>query len=242
MHRLVLGFSLLLNIWLVTYMLLAPHSEGASNPAPPAAQPTPTATPQPAPPPTQGAGGYNLIWPSEDFAHANWGPLENASVEPNSDVAPDGTRTATRLVELAASGRHRIEGKAGGLQPGAPYVLSLYVKPAPRTGVMLEMRDEQQHRYGTVRFDLEAQRIALKSGDATNAGIDAAPNGWVRCWAMMPYEANNAYYSFAVLGPPDLAPAYAGDGKSGILIWGAQLDPAGPLAYAATTEGPALPH
>jgi hypothetical protein len=233
------GSSLLISLCLAACLALGHRPGGTSTPARAAEEPPPKATnPQTA---QQPAGSYNLIWPSEDFSHANWGPLENASIESNVDTAPTGAKTAARLSEDTTNGRHRIEGKTGGLQPGSSYVLSLYVKPAGRAGIMLEMRDRPSHKYGTARFAIEERRVLLTSGDTTSAGIDPAPNGWVRCWAIMPYDDGDAFLSFALLGAPDFAPAYGGDGKSGLLIWGAQLGPAGPSAYVTTTDGPAPP-
>jgi hypothetical protein len=58
----------------------------------------------------------------------------------------------------------------------------------------------------------------------------------------MPYDTGDAAFTFAILGPPDGAPEYPGDGKSGILIWGAQLNPEiGAGAYVSTKDGPAVP-
>jgi hypothetical protein len=231
MQRVALSISILLNIWLFAFVLL-------SHPAVSPPEPPVTSQPAPPPPPAEQTNGYNLIWPSEDFARASF---DNATIRDEADTGPNGTRTATLLVEDAIEGRHRIERSADGLQPGSVHTLSLYVKIAERSGLMFEMRDRGPGKYGVVRFDLKKRELA-KSGDLKDAGMRVGANGWIRCWAAMPFDSDQAVYTLGLLGPPDGAPVYKGNGRSGLLIWGSQLEPADrPGSYVATVGRPAVP-
>ncbi len=231
MLRVALSLSVLLNIWLFTFIILS-HT---------AVSPTDSfATGEPAqqPPPPEQANGYNLIWPSEDFALAR---LDNALVQTGADIGPTGTKTSSRLVEDTSNGRHRIERSVDGLQPGAVHTLSLYIKAEERSGIIIEVRDNQQGKYGVVRFDLKKHTLA-KTGDIQFGGMQVGDNGWVRCWAAMPFDSDQGVYTIGLLGPPDGAPQYMGDGRSGLLIWGSQLEPAArPGSYVATVDRSAMP-
>jgi hypothetical protein len=231
MQRVALGLSILLNIWLFTFMILSGPLES---------QPEPVVTAELAPEPTSAdqTNGYNLIWPSEDFAPSR---PDGALIQGDANIGPTASKTASRLAEDGNSGRHRVERSVGGLQPNSMHALSLYVKVAERSGIMLEMRDNRQGKYGAVRFDLKKRTLA-KTGDIKLAGMQIVDNGWVRCWAAMPFDSDQGVYTIGLLGPPDGAPQYKGDGQSGLLIWGAQLEPAAhPGSYVATVDRAAIP-
>lgn len=196
----------------------------------------------PSSPGIQQRKGENLIWPSENFSHANWQRLNNVKVESGVDIAPNGEKTASRLVESTENGRHVVQLSFGRARPRTVHTFSLYAKPAERAGIMFEMRDSQPGKYGTVRFDLR-NRSVIKVGDVLDAGVEPAANGWSRYWAAMPYDTERVVLSVSPLetgGGYD----YKGDGKSGVIIWGAQFEPASrPGPYAATvtassTNGP----
>ncbi len=185
--------------------------------------------------------GSNLIWPSEDFSHPNWGTPENASVLTDVETAPNGTKTADRLVESTAMGVHRIEtGIAGLRRDTAVYTFSLFVKPAERSGILFELRDSRPGKYGVARFDLNNPGNVVKANDVFDAGVELAPNGWYRCWVVMPYATDHAVINLALIGSEG-SQTYIGDGRSGILIWGAQLEPSNAASpYLATTTEPVV--
>ena len=58
----------------------------------------------------------------------------------------------------------------------------------------------------------------------------------------MPFDSDQAVYTLGLLGPPAGATVYKGNGRSGLLIWAVQLEPADrPGSYIATVDRPALP-
>jgi hypothetical protein len=246
-QRAALIISLLINVALLALFVVSrpvptPSSSHETTPPTGSAKTPPPQTQSVATPAPQ-ANGSNLIWPSEGFSGPNWNAPENASLANDAGSGPTGKTDASRLTEDTHNGRHRIEGKAGQLRPNTVYTLSVYVKAAERTGFMLEMRDFNQVNSSAVVYDLLHHTATSIRGDIRGVGMEDAGNGWVRCWAALPFASDQAVFDLAILGPPDDAPTYSGDGKSGLLIWGAQLEPfPAPGQYVPTTNGPVLPH
>ena len=166
----------------------------------------------------------NLILASDNFAHASW-RREHVSVEVDAATAPNGSRKANRITETTDDGLHRIETVVNGATADAAHTFSLFVKPAGRAELMFEMRDSPTGKYGTVRFDLSKGTTFLESGDVVNAGVQAQAAGWYRCWASMPFSSQQTVFNFALLNS-DGGPNYRGDGKSSLLVWGAQFEAA----------------
>ena len=193
----------------------------------------------PAPEPAAGAGS-NLVWPSEDLTNARYRP-DNAVIGNAGAGSPGGPNISSRLIELASMDRHRVELTVDGARPGAIHATSIFVKPAERTGVILEMRDNEAGKYGVARFDLKTAAVILKSGDVTASGVIPAADGWYRIWAAMPLATDRAVIDIGLMDGEG-ATKYAGDGKSGVSISGVQFEPASrPGPYIATTTSPAPP-
>lgn len=213
------------------------------SPAPPQPQAAVTAQPQSAPAPASPAlqstrPAENLAWPSEDLTNPRYRPDNATIATAKDDNAPAGIKTVNRLIEDDANAVHRAEIWVDDLHPGAVYTTSLFVRPVERSGILLELRDnDKSKQYGTASFDLKRAKWG-KSGDVANAGLIAMPGGWYRVWAEMAYATGRAVVDFRLLGDGN-ALAYAGDGKSGLLVSGFQINPgSGPAAYVATTDAP----
>jgi hypothetical protein len=158
---------------------------------------------------------YNLLTYSEQFDNAGWNK-GGITVTANAGVAPDGTTTADKLVETATTGLHYAY--QGSSISGVQYTVSCYAKAAERTWVALYVWDAASRN---AFFDLQNGVL----GTVTNgtASITAVGNGWYLC-----------RYTATVTGTGGSGPLvasangtfnYAGDGTSGILVWGADLRP-----------------
>jgi hypothetical protein len=171
----------------------------------------------------------------------------------NSAVAPDGTTTATKLIELynpnALGGRDHYMSPFPVLLAGLPdntlYTYSVYAKPAGRnwTSLGLSSRDEVWHN---TYFDISNGIIG--STTTTYGGVSITPisqsptitsvgNGWYRC-SIVINTTNGAYpiYLFNMLALGDIDTQYYGDNTSGVCLWGAQLEPGSLLTpYKQTT-------
>ena len=157
------------------------------------------------------------------FTSGQWWP-DGASVIANAAIAPDGTKTAYRLVESAGSGFHRL-GSTLTLSVGKGVrTLSLYVKAAERQKLQFEMADSPMAKYGVARFDLLNKTVVAEIGDVVDAGIQELPNGWYRCWAAMPYSNQTETFNFALMDQTGQV-RHQGDKDDGLFIWGSQFEP-----------------
>jgi hypothetical protein len=158
----------------------------------------------------------NLASYSEQFNNAAWSTQE-INVTANAAIAPDGTQSADNIVPTAISGTHQIFSAA--LVSSSQCAMSVFAKANGYT--TFHMLDRASGSNGAV--------FNLANGTVTNAGsgtgaITAMGNGWYRCTAV----ASTTGVRFYV---PTSASNFTGDGTSGVLLWGAQVE-AG--AYASS--------
>lgn len=161
----------------------------------------------------------------------------NSTRTANAAVAPDGTTTAESLVPNTTSGvSHNLMQSAGAI--GLVYTLSVYAKANGYTNI--QFFGDSSGNF-TATFDLTAVSAAF-SGAATAASITSVGNGWYRCVATFTIASSTR---LNIQGFPTGATAsnfgntFAGDGTSGVYLWGAQLEQRSFVtAYTATTTQP----
>jgi hypothetical protein len=172
---------------------------------------------------------HNLCLQSQSFNQTTpWNPTTAVTFTADAAVAPDGTTTADKIVEVANSSNHQVLHSNIGTIAGATYTFSVYAKAAERSWISLIPLNAAP----TDWFDIGTGAI----GTSANAGaIASAGNGW--------YRISITFVATATHGPVIMlrqsngqAAIYAGDGVSGAYLWGAQLNRgAVPLAYLPTT-------
>jgi hypothetical protein len=167
---------------------------------------------------------YNLLTYSEEFDNAAWS-IQNISVTANSTTAPNGTTTADLLIPNTTNTSFHSLFVSLTWQ-NVPFTYSISAKAGGYQYLALPVLDGGAYR--TSVFDLNAGTVTQTATGATTA-ISALGNGWYRCsitWTPVAgagflYLAavNTAAYTFGTT-------SFAGDGTSGIYIWGADLRPA----------------
>ncbi len=159
----------------------------------------------------------NLNSYSADFSHGNYSKV-NASLESNAALAPDGTLTADLFIEDTTTNNHYLaKAVATGLSVGSTqYAISVYAKAAGRS--QMQMYDNGQVTSGNTLFDL-ANGTVISGGGY----IEACGNGWYRCTIIPTVD-------YGTTGSPSIrlyngsVTSYQGDGYSGVLLWGLQLE------------------
>lgn len=163
----------------------------------------------------------NLCTNSQTFG--SW--TQNAcSVLADADTAPDGTRTADRVLESATTATHGVVGNFFAVMVGTAYTIGVWVKAAGRTSVSLDGSGFQ----GLTVFNLSTGTVT--SGPGT---IRAGSNGWYFCSTTFVATQATASVNVYLQG----GSSYAGDGASGVYLWGAQAEAASAATqYIATTS------
>jgi hypothetical protein len=120
---------------------------------------------------------------------------------------------AQKLVENTANGAHVMQVNVSGLVSGTSYVASVYAKAGERT--KFDILAGAGTGTGSTVFDLVAV-TATGGGTITDVG-----NGWYRCSVTL--VPNSGLVQFLLRLYVGASASYAGDGTSGIYIFGAQL-------------------
>jgi len=169
-------------------------------------------------------GRVNLLTFSEAFDNAAW-TKSNTTVTANASVAPDGATTADKLVETTATSTKFV------LQPiavnsGAAYTYSVFLKAAERNFAQVRYENSTSTQLYAVNINLlDGSFNTLSSGSptGTSATVNSVGSGWYR--VQLTVNASDATFKPIVfLQSVQGTNSYTGDGTSGILIWGAQLE------------------
>ena len=171
----------------------------------------------------------NLVLQSQTFDNASW-VKDNATVTANSTTAPDGTTTADTFTPTVTNGYHDIY-QAGFSNSAITGVFSIYVKANGYNYIRLWNGASASY---SADFNLSTGTVIATGGSASNATITSVGSSWYRISVT---TAINTYFYVHILNPADQTySTFAGDGTSGVYLWGAQLEQRSSVtAYTPTT-------
>lgn len=171
---------------------------------------------------------------SEAFSNSDW-TKTNTSITSNSIISPDGTLSASKLVEDTSNSTHRISDTIVVSGTGVAYSQSIFAKSGGNGRYLRMFRGSGT--YNDAVFDLENGTVVTQGGsNIIDTKIEKYPNGWYRCISIYTTQFSNiaTYYGLQNGGTD----SYQGDGTSGIYIWGAQLEEVAFQPYNATSYIP----
>ena len=157
----------------------------------------------------------NLLTRSNELN--NWLTVR-ASVTTNAAVSPDGTSSAEKIIEdNTASNSHFIYNTY--TSAGGAYTFSVYAKAAERNWLLLYPGGSSTF----VWFNLSTGTVGTAEANITASSITPVGNGWYRCTATATISSG-AQAAQINIASANGTSNYTGDGSSGILVYGAQIE------------------
>ncbi len=168
-----------------------------------------------------------LLASTEDFANSAW-VATKSTISINQIVAPDGTRSANKLIEDTQTGAHYVLANNVASSASTTYTFSCFMKAGERTyGGIYLLEGGATVGYG-IPVDLSAGTIGTPettgAPTATASSITAVGNGWYKVAVTANVGAFTTLDCRIIISNAFNFGSYAGDGKAGIYIWGAQLE------------------
>ena len=170
----------------------------------------------------------NLVTYSEQFDNAAWNDFRSSSLQSNAAVAPDGTLTADKLVEAAATAAHFVQRVTTiTIVNSTTYTATLYAKAAGRNYLQFSADAASGFLGAITTIDLSTGTVVL-AGTGVTASATSVGNGWYRCSFTVTSTGTSSRPGIGISSDATVSSgsfkSYAGDGFSGIYIWGAQLE------------------
>lgn len=177
----------------------------------------------------------NVLTYSEQRDNADWVLGGTSTVTANSAIAPTGAAVADKLVEAANNGFHyAYQGRT--VTSGSTVVYSEFAKAAERSWLCLQGFNGVT--YPRAFFNLSTGAIGV-SADGATPSIRDVGGGWYRCAVAYEMSAGTSSFVNALPATGDNVSFYAGDGTSGINLFGAQLNEGELASYIPTTAASA---
>jgi len=175
----------------------------------------------------------NTVLYSEQFQQTLWNK-GGTGVTPDYGASPTGaSNSADRLYEGSGTSYHYINQEGAGLFDATlPTTVSMYVKPNGRTSINLYMFDGPTTSYVRASFDLSAGTVlgtqaAGPSSTYLSSSCTKFSNGWCHV-TLTGIPGSNTSPATKQIQLRMLdgggAESYTGDGTSGVLLWGAQIE------------------
>jgi hypothetical protein len=165
----------------------------------------------------------NLLPSSEQFDSASW-LLWNAFISQNIAIAPDGTYSAKLLAETTTNSEHYVDYIVPSIISGTTYTMSVYAKNAGAK--FIRLRTALSNPDLDYIVDLETGALAAGTQSyLINPSVIPVGNGWYRISASYTGTlTRTGLFRLQLATGATPQAVYAGDGKSGVYIWGAQLE------------------
>ena len=174
----------------------------------------------------------NVLLQSNGF-DTTWTNSAKGSEVGNYASAPDGSKTAWRLIDDSSGGTGAINVQQTVTLSNAAWTFSAYLKQDQLSWANLRT-DAFTIGNDYTYFDLANGVVGTTSGDH-DAGIELVGDGWYRCWVTFTPGADFIGAVYITVAEADNDQIVNADGTSSILVWGAQVEAGSfPSSYIKT--------
>lgn len=177
----------------------------------------------------------NLLRYSDQLDNAAWSKTRS-SVTADVALAPDGTTGADKVIESASAGTHVIYQAVTKAPVAERYAWSVFAKAGERSKIELLLDTDVAGNFSKCVFDLADGTVGSPvTGGAFSSPVVAIKDmggGWYRCHLSAICDTDVSLYGEALLY--STAESYAGDGSSGLYVWGLQLELGSGSSYIPT--------
>lgn len=156
----------------------------------------------------------NVMTFSEQINTTNYGNSSLVNITQNALTSPDGYQSADLVIPNTSTGNHGIGKNIFSLTSGSTYTCSLFAKAQGYS--KLRILAGAGTGSGAYEFDLVAGTAEA------GARIENYGNGWYRCSA--PLVPNSGLLQFLTFISNGSSYSYAGNGTSGIAMYGVQVE------------------
>jgi len=176
----------------------------------------------------------NSFQRSDDFGNAYW-TKARSTITSDATTSPSGATDADKLVEDTSTNSHIVY-RLVSVGVTTPVSFSVFAKASERSWIQLECGDNFTAG-STAYFNLSNGTIGTVGAGAT-ASIQSMGNGWYRCVVVATPTLTTSNGFYVNIATANGTRFYAGDGTSGVFLWGAQVE-VGSFAtsYIPTTTG-----
>lgn len=147
--------------------------------------------------------------------------LSGASLGTAAVTTPAGGATSVAIVEDTSTGLHYTFRGGLSITSGAVYTTSVYAKPNGRD--FLEIQTSSNMGAVVAYFNLQTG-VASNLSAGVTAAITPAGNGWFRCSVTRAATSTGTGAVYFITATAAGTDSYLGDGASGILVYGAQVE------------------
>ena len=178
----------------------------------------------------------NRVTRSESCDNSEWTKVEG-SITADAITAPDGTSTADFFVPSTNNANNHLVRDSINVS-SAQHSWSVFAKAGGYNWIRLIHGDGDDVDHAAF-FDISNGIVGAVSASATASIVDVG-NGWYRCSVTVSAaaSASSTQNQFIYVAEGDGDVTFAGDGTSGIYIWGAQLEAGSfPTSYIKSNSG-----